>query len=43
MTTLEIFIRMFLKKYWWCRKNHQWATQSSHARNYTCTTTQKDL
>ena len=28
---------------WWCRKNHQWATQSSHARNNTCTIKREDL
>ena len=22
---------------WWCRKNHQWAIQSSHTRNNICT------
>ena len=27
----------------WCRKNHQWATQSSHTRNNTCTIKREDL
>ena len=29
--------------YWWCRKNHQWATKSSHARNNTCIIKREDL
>ena len=28
---------------WWCCKNHQWTTQSSHTRNDTCTIKREDL
>ena len=28
---------------WWCRKNHQWATQFSYAWNNTCTIRKEDL
>ena len=28
---------------WWCQKNHQWATQSLHARNNTCIIKREDL
>ena len=29
--------------HWWHRKNHQWATQSSHTQNNTCTIKREDL